>query len=158
FFLRGISALLRAPTETGDLFMKAVFPPFQAEPVITRLLAQLDPASVPRVVDIEADEGWLLVEDLAAPWIGSLPLPERPAAMALGARTLVAIQRDLAPRSEDLAALVRAGAPRRPLLAIPAELDRVLAPDGIGVNGEQIAPERRAGLVRGLAAAVDRLA
>ncbi len=156
-FLRGISALLRAPTADGDLFLKAVFPPFHAEPVITRFLAERFPTSVPRVVDIEADEGWLLVEDVGAAWISGLRAGRREA-VALGARSLVAIQRDLAGRPEDLAALERAGAPHRPLDRIPAELDRVLAPGGLGVAGETIAPDRRRALVAGISAAVSRLA
>ena len=59
FFLRGISALLIAPTAGGDVFLKAVFPIFHAEPVITKLLADRLPRDVPRVLAIEPDEGWL---------------------------------------------------------------------------------------------------
>jgi aminoglycoside phosphotransferase (APT) family kinase protein len=157
FFLRGISALLRAPSADRDLFLKAVFPPFHAEPVITHFLAERFPEAVPRVVAIEEDEGWLLIEDVEAPWIGSLPLAERMAAVGPGARSLVAIQRDMARRPADLAGLARAGAPSRPLGEIPDELDRALGPDGLALPDEPIAPDRRAALVRRAAEAVDRL-
>ena len=73
FFLRGISALLRAPTDGPDLFLKAVFPPFHAEPVLTHLLADRYPRSVPTVIAIEPDEGWLIVEDIGSSWVGDAP-------------------------------------------------------------------------------------
>jgi len=158
FFLRGISALLRAPTAGRDLFLKAVFPPFHAEPVITRFLAERFPEAVPRVVGVEADEGWLLIEDVEAPWIGSLPVAERMPVVGLGARALVSIQRQMARRPADLAGLARAGAPRRPLEGIPDELDRALGPDGLAIPGEPVAPDRRAALVQRAAEAVERLA
>jgi len=157
FFLRGISALLRAPTDDRDLFLKAVFPPFHAEPVITRLLAERFPDDVPRVVDVEADEGWLLVEDVDAGFVQSIAAADRPAAVALGVRTLVAIQRALAAEPEEIADLERAGAPRRPLAAIPDELGRSLALDGLGYGDEVVTPERRAAAVGRAREAVRRL-
>ena len=69
------------PTAEADIFLKAVFPIFHAEPVITNLLADRLPATCPRVVAVEQDEGWLLVEDIGSRWIGSLPEAERPAAL-----------------------------------------------------------------------------
>jgi hypothetical protein len=80
--------------------------------VVTRFLADRYPGSVPRVVDVEPDEGWLLVEDVAAPWMSGLQAG-RLDAVAIGARALVAIQRDVARRPADLAGLKRAGAVRR---------------------------------------------
>ena len=115
FYLRGISALLRAPTATGDLFLKAVFPPFHAEPVLTKLLAERFPAHLPPVVAIEPDEGWLLVGDIEATLISELPKGDRANALAIGARAIVEVQSVLAARPGDLAILTAAGAPHRPL-------------------------------------------
>jgi hypothetical protein len=127
FYLRGISALLRAPTAEGDVFLKAVFPIFHAEPVITRLLAARLPRDVPRVLAIEPDEGWLLVEDIGSRWVSGVPEADRPAALAAGARTLIEIQRTMADRPEDLAALRAAGAVDRGLAGIPAAFAAAVA-------------------------------
>jgi len=62
-----------------DLFLKAVFPPFHAEPVLTRLLAERFPETVPTVVAVEPDEGWLIVEDIGSAWVGDVPEADRPA-------------------------------------------------------------------------------
>ena len=116
FYLRGISALLRAPTKDGDLYLKAVFPPFHAEPAITRWLAGRAPGSVPDVLGIDEDEGWLLMADVDGTLVGELAGADRPAGLAAGARTIVALQQSIAGEVERLAAF---GAPRRPLGEVP---------------------------------------
>jgi Phosphotransferase enzyme family len=143
YYLRGISALLRAPTATGDLFLKAVFPPFHAEPVLTKLLAERFPSHLPEVVAIEPDEGWLLVADIAAGLVSELPDGDRAAAMAAGVRALVEIQSDLAGRTADLAALTASGAPHRPLDALPAALATAIGAEGVAIVDEPIDDARR---------------
>jgi phosphotransferase family enzyme len=155
FYLRGISALLRGSTATGDLFLKAVFPPFHSEPAITELLAAGHPESVPRVVATEPDEGWLLVEDAAAPLIGELPPDTRPAGLEAGARTLVTLQRAI---GEDIAAFIAAGAPRRPLTELPDAIDAVLGPEGVAIIEGPLAPERHARVLAATWKAVERVA
>lgn len=155
FFLRGISALLRAETASGRVFLKAVFPPFHAEPTITQLLASRFPDTVPRVLAIEPDEGWLLVEDIAAPWIGELPAPHRPAGLGVGARALVAMQRAMSGARDELAA---AGAPRRPLDSLSSDLERALGPHGLVLPDADVSIERRAGAVAATRQAVGRIA
>jgi hypothetical protein len=157
FFLRGISALLRAPTTEADLFLKAVFPPFHAEPAITRLLAARYPDAVPHVLAIEPDEGWLLVEDVAASWVGDVPEPERPAALAAGARAIVAIQQSMAERPDDLVELAAAGAPSRSLDGIPDAFAAAIGSDGLGVVGRTWAAGEREATSAAVAAAVDRV-
>ena len=154
FYLRGISALLRAPTSTGHVFLKAVFPPFHAEPAVTRLLADRFPGSVPRVLAIEPDEGWLLVEDVGAGWIGDLPADQRPAGLEAGAHALVAIQQAIADDVEPLAA---AGAPSRPLADVPEALDTVLGPDGIAMVEGPVSTERHERAVAATWQAIDRV-
>src|SRR4051812_35016685 len=155
FYLRGISALLRAPTGAGDLYLKAVFPPFQAEPAITHWLSDHHPTSVPRVLAIEPEEGWLLMADAGGTLIGELPDAERPSALAAGARAIVDIQRSVA---SDVEALLRLGATRRPLAEIPGLIDAALGPEGLSIQGETIDADRRQRTVEATAIAVARVA
>ena len=157
FYLRGISALLRAPTAERDLFLKAVFPPFHAEPALTGLLADRFPGHLPRVLAMEPDEGWLLVEDIQATLIGELPDTDRPAALAIGSRAIVEIQAATAGRRQDLAVLSDAGAPHRPAAKIPAALAVALGPDGVGFESAPLDAERRDRILDGIAVAVARV-
>ena len=154
FYLRGISALLRGETASGAMFLKAVFPPFHAEPVVTQLLAAQVPAIMPVVLAIEADEGWLLVEDLRAPLVGELPAGQRADALAAGARALVELQRSVA---GDVEAFAAAGCPVRPLADMPRQLEAALGPDGMAFD-RAIMSERRERAVAATQRAVERVA
>jgi aminoglycoside/choline kinase family phosphotransferase len=154
FFLRGISALLRGPTAAGDVFLKAVFPPFHPEPAATRLLAERFPGTVPNVIAIDADEGWLLIDDLAAPWIGELAAETRTAGLRAGAEVLVVMQRTLV---GDLAPFVAAGCPDRPLAGLADDLDAALGPDGVAHVEGDVSRERRARAVDATRRAVGRV-
>ena len=155
FYLRGISALLRGETATGDVYLKAVFPPFHTEPVVGQLLAERFPSLVPRVVAIEPDEGWLIVDDVAAPWVGDLPSEGKRLGLAVGARAVVAIQAALA---DDLAPFVAAGCPLRPLDDLAAALDAALRQDGVVHAEVQVSGERRERAVAATREAVARVA
>ncbi|MBA2382865.1 MAG: aminoglycoside phosphotransferase family protein [Chloroflexi bacterium] len=154
FFLRGISALLRAPTDGPDLFLKAVFPPFHAEPVLSRLLAERFPATVPAVVAIEPDEGWLVVEDIGSAWVGEVPEMDRPDALRRGARALVAMQREFAPDAAAIRTLLDAGAPHRPLVALGDSMAAAIGPDGMGVADGGIEPDRARRVLEALAGSI----
>jgi aminoglycoside phosphotransferase (APT) family kinase protein len=156
FYLRGISALLRGRTAAGDVFLKAVFPPFHAEPALTRLLAERFPSAVPAVLAIEPDEGWQLVEDLAAPWVYDLPAPEKAAGLAAGARTLVEIQRAIT--ADDIDALATAGSPRRPLDGIPDAFAAAAGPDAISFVEGTVELARRERAMAVTRVAVERVA
>jgi hypothetical protein len=155
FYLRGISALLRGRTARGDVFLKAVFPLFHPEPVVTRLLAGRFPMSVPRVHAIEAHEGWLIVADVAAPLVGDLAAGEKATALAAGARAIVATQRSL---EGDLNAFVAAGCPIRPMADLAAALDAAIGPDGVAHVEGSVSDDRRARAVAATRAAVERVA
>jgi hypothetical protein len=157
FFLRGISALLRAPTDGPDLFLKAVFPPFHAEPVLTRLLAERFPAAVPGVVAIEPEEGWLIVEDIGSAWVGDVAEANRPAALARGAKALVTMQRAFAPEAGAIRTLLDAGAPHRPLNDLVASVAAAIGPAGFGVGDGGILPERAERVLEALVTAVARV-
>lgn len=155
FFLRGISALLRGPTAGGDVFLKAVFPPFHAQPVITRFLFDRFPSAVPRVIAIEPDEGWLLVDDLAAPWVEGLPAEQKAAGLATGARAIVGIQRGITPA--DIEALVAAGSPRRPLADLADAFEAAVGPDGLAIVDKVVDARRRDRAVAATRTAVERV-
>lgn len=155
FYLRGISALLRGTTAEGDVYLKAVFPPFHPEPVVGQLLAQRTPSLVPRVVAIEPDEGWLIVDDVAAPWVSDLPPDGKRRGLAVGARAVVAIQAALA---DDLDPFVAAGCPVRPLEDLAVALDAALGPHGVVQAEVQVSAERRERAVAATREAVARVA
>ena len=155
FYLRGISALLRARTATGAVFLKAVFPPFHAEPAVTRLLAQRAPLSMPVVLAIEAEEGWLLVEEVGATLVGELPADRRGSALAAGAQAISELQRSVA---GDLDAFAAAGCPRRPLADMPGQLDTALGTDGVAIADNAVTTERRERAVAATLRAVERVA
>ncbi|HET9614473.1 MAG TPA: phosphotransferase [Candidatus Limnocylindrales bacterium] len=157
FFLRGISALLRAPTAGPDLFLKAVFPLFHAEPILTRLLAERFPDQIPPVVAVQADEGWLIVEDIGADWIGEVPKEDRPAALRRGSAALVSIQRAFAADPSARRALLDAGGPYRPLSSLVDSVAAAIGPDGFGIGDHGLAPERAARLLEAIATAVARV-
>jgi hypothetical protein len=157
FFLRGISALLRAPTDGPDLFMKAVFPPFHAEPVLTRCLGERFPEAVPPVLAIEPNEGWLLVEDIGSAWVGDVPEADRPTALGRGAAALAAIQARIASDEVAIRMLRDAGAPHRPLLELVASVAAAIGPDGFGVGDPGVEPERAGRVLDAVAAAVARV-
>ena len=155
FYLRGISALLRGRTATGDVFLKAAFPPFHLEPIVSRLLAERCPTVVPSIVAIEADEGWLIVDDVGAPLISDLSDDRKLTGLAAGARAVVAIQTDL---TADVGAFVAAGCPIRPLDELVDAVDAALGPDGIAPVDGSVPVDRRERAVAATREAVRRVA
>jgi len=63
-----LSCILRAPTATGDVYLKAVpdSPLFVNEPVVTAALAALFPDQVPAPLAVEAERRWLALADFGA--------------------------------------------------------------------------------------------
>ena len=109
---------------------------------------------VPVVVAIEPDEGWLLVEDVAAPLIGETPIADRQAGLVAGAQVLVALQRAAARNVQPFAEV---GCSVRPLAELPDALAGVLGPDAVVVDASW-SPERRARVVDVARVAVERVA
>jgi Ser/Thr protein kinase RdoA (MazF antagonist) len=108
------------------------------------------------VIAIEPDEGWLLVDDVAAPWVFKLPADEKAAALAAGARTLVAMQRAVG--VTDIDALVAAGSPRRPLSGLADAFDAASGDDAPAFVEAPISAERRARARAATRAAIERVA
>lgn len=66
-----ISTILRAPTAEGDVYFKATAasPLFVDEGAVTRGLAALYPASIPRILALDGARRWMLLEDFG-PLVG----------------------------------------------------------------------------------------
>lgn len=106
-----LSAVLRVPVEgeggARDLWFKATCDWFRAEPALTALVAGLAPQLAPRVVAVDDERAWILLEELVQ------ADAESPALAVPVAEGLSRLQ--LAVGAEDLAA---AGVPRRPLASL----------------------------------------
>ena len=61
--VRPWSIVLRVPTEAGHVFFKAVTPTLGYEAGVTNALAQLLPGSLPTLLAVDAQRGWLLMAD-----------------------------------------------------------------------------------------------
>ena len=76
--------------------------------MLTRLLAARSPGAVPDVVDVDVEEGWLLMRDLGGVEAGTLPATR----WAAGLTVQAGLQRAWQDHTDDL---LTAGAPARPL-------------------------------------------
>jgi hypothetical protein len=120
--LWGISATARVPTaDGGAAWFKAVFPPFDREVAITRLLETQVPGAVPTVIAVEEREGWLLLDDVGGGEPIGFDANEDQLATAIG--RLVETQIGLAGREEQLRA---AGVPDRPLLRLADDIEAAM--------------------------------
>ena len=147
----GISALMRAPTQPGTVWFKAVFPLLAAEPGITALLAREAPDTVAPVLAHDDAQGWLLLED-----VGSTMVVDRADADAATIAALVALQRRLV---GDLDAVTATGVPRRPFDEVAEALDRSLR-DPETATWVRLEPDRIGSLVDAVhvaAATIDAL-
>ncbi len=57
------SSILRVPTSVGDVYFKAAAPAFAFEPLLTQVLSERLPAHSPRVLAVESERHWMLMED-----------------------------------------------------------------------------------------------
>ncbi len=115
----GISAVMQVETPAGRCWFKASFGPFRHEAAVTSLLFAALPEHVTPVIAIDANEGWMLLDDIAGQVVGEDREPTRAAF-----ESLAAIQSGLAGAHGDLRA---AGCPHRPIGDLPRELRRTLA-------------------------------
>lgn len=66
FRIWSLTAVLRAPTASGDLYFKAVPPIFKREPALTEALVRQYPQHLPVLLAVDAAQGWLLMRDFQA--------------------------------------------------------------------------------------------
>jgi aminoglycoside phosphotransferase (APT) family kinase protein len=121
FHSRPWATVLRAPTSQGDVWLKASGPETAFEAGLYRVLAEVVADSVPRPIAIDAERGWLLLED-GGPTLASAAqaTPGLERAVAAYAR----LQRRIAPRARELLAI---GVPDMRAEAMPARFDEALA-------------------------------
>ena len=67
-----LSSVLRRGTESGLVYMKAVFSTFHHEPALTQALATEHPTLVPDVLALEVSRGWMLMREVPGSQIGEL--------------------------------------------------------------------------------------
>lgn len=60
-----LSAILRVPTATGDVYFKAAPPIYAHEPGLTRAVAALAPGLAPQVLAVDRERRWLLMKGIA---------------------------------------------------------------------------------------------
>lgn len=118
------STVLRVPTESGDMYFKAVSPAHPHEPALLGALARWSPALVPRLLSVDTDRNWILMRDAGQrlremirpgkdmrPWLPVLP-------------RYAELQIELSERVPDLLAL---GVPDRRLPVLSTLYEPLLA-------------------------------
>jgi hypothetical protein len=143
----GISSVMRVQTESGRVWFKAVSEHFRHEPSATAFIAGLAPDATAGVVAWDADEGWMLLEDLPGDAV-----PDEDGHGTAYAR-LAQVQAMTGGRHHDLLA---AGCARRPLIEIPGELANVFD-DPILSDWLSVDSGRAARIVDWLVDAVERV-
>ena len=61
--IRPWSTVIRVPTESGNVFFKAVAPPLRHEAALTELLGARRPDCIPPPLAVDRERGWMLMED-----------------------------------------------------------------------------------------------
>jgi hypothetical protein len=153
--IRPWSAVLRAPTRTGDVFFKANLPALGNEPALTRVLHRIDPEHVLPVLADEPSERWMLQRDGGPTMRSRLDGRDDIARWEL----MLGLYAELQVRaSAHVDELLEAGVPDRR----PAELRRlfegvVVAERGFADSSEKLS-EAESERLLGLAGEVERLA
>lgn len=97
-----LSAVLSGVLDGETVFLKAVFPVFHHEPAITEALALEHPGSVPDVLRVDHERGWMLMRELR----GEMAVEDTaPVSLAPALRDHARIQRSWSSRTRELLAL-----------------------------------------------------
>lgn len=118
-----ITCVMKAPTDAGDLYFKAVPANFAREIAITRYLASLYPDIIPSIVSADEVQHWLLLRDFGQDSLGECT---DAAVWERALRQYAALQIDAVGRIDDL---LECGALDYRLETLPAKLDAMLADD-----------------------------
>ena len=95
-----MSAVLRTPTDRGDMYLKAVLPRLAREPDITRYLASLRTAPCATITAISPGDRWWLAEDFGGVDGRALSQEQRRACLT----QLVMVQKETVHRGDELIA------------------------------------------------------
>jgi hypothetical protein len=87
-----LSCILRAPTASGDVYLKAVpdSPLFVNEPVVTAALAAMFPDHVPTPLAVDAERRWMALADFGAELAWDTPVAVREEVLRTFARLQIA--------------------------------------------------------------------
>ena len=117
----------RVETSDRSLYFKALPPSFRFEPALIACLAAWFPGHFPEVRAADPSRGWALMADF-----GGRPLAPDLADHCAALRRFAEVQRRVAPRLDPL---TETGCPRRPLDALPEQVDALLHdPEVVGVH------------------------
>ena len=145
-----LSVILRAPSSSGDVFLKCSPDIFRHEAAVTRALATRTPAALPDVVAVDAAHGWLLMRDLAAPELGD----QDQSLWHEGLVAHAAIQRAWQGRADELLEL---GVPSRSLPDLAGQVDEISDDDELQARMSPQLRDRWRSAVPSLVAACRRL-
>jgi hypothetical protein len=132
--VRWWSTVLRVPAADGVLFFKAIAPVHRFEAALTARLAELQPARVTEVVDVDAERGWFLMRDAGT---RLRELVETSADLRHWERVLpeyARLQLEVAPHAEEFLAL---GTPDERLAVLPDLLRELLAKGPYGLTDDE---------------------
>jgi hypothetical protein len=126
------STVMRIPTPSGSLFFKATAAYSAHEPALTAYLSKLHPETMPQLLASDPAKGWMIMQDAGQRlreqlqqnpdlrrWEALLPL-------------YGAIQREVAPHTNDLIAL---GVPGRRLADLPQRYREIMAQEDLFLIG-----------------------
>jgi hypothetical protein len=153
--IRPWSAVLRAPTDAGNLYFKANLPALANEPALTAALHRIDPEHVLPVLADEPDEGWMLQADGGPTMRSRLDEGD-----ALGRwERMLGLYAQLQVRTgAHVEELLAAGAPDRRTGELGGLFEQVVETDArMPPSSESFSAAERAGLLR-LAGRVQELA
>lgn len=142
-YISPTSCVLSVATTSGDIYFKACAPLFQYEPRLTRTISQLLPTYSVRVLNVDDERSWFLMED-AGRTLRELTLEQRDLKRWQDAASLFAhFQIESIPHCAQLKA---AGCPDRTLARIPELFDALLSDTSAlmvdqkdGVPGDEMA-------------------
>lgn len=150
-----ITCVLKAPTDAGDLFFKAVPPTFFREVSVTRFLAELFPENIPTIVAANEAERWMLLRDFGQAVLGE---SNNAADWERALRDFAALQVTM---TQHIDALLERGAQDFGMGVLAEKLDVLLADDTVltpdaYITAEEIEQARRlAPRIRALIAELD---
>lgn len=143
------SVVLRAGSEQGGLYLKAVAPALRHEVPVSAALAREAPNALPGLLASDAGRGWMLMREGGARLREMLEAEGAPQRWERVLAEYADLQRRAAPRLEGLMAL---GLPDRRPCTLPAQLERLLGDEGaLGIGAAHGLTAEEVGRLRALA-------
>jgi hypothetical protein len=137
--VRWWSTVLAVPTPEGLLWFKAAAPVHAFEPGLVELLGRVAPGSVPELVALDRDRGWMLMRDAGERLREQMHAREDLSRWAEVLPRYAELQLAVVPCRDDLFAV---GVPDQTLAVLPELLERLLADQELLVSGpDTLSPE-----------------